>query len=56
MAFAIIPVASTFFSIIFFDQSLTMTDGIALVMVTGSILLSESNEEEPVGSSLELES
>jgi len=44
MAFAIIPVASTFFSIIFFDQTLTMTSTIALVMVTGSILLSESSE------------
>ncbi|MCG6344294.1 DMT family transporter [Vibrio fluvialis] len=46
MAFAIIPVASTFFSIIFFDQSLTLTDGIALLMVTGSIVLSESTEAQ----------
>lgn len=56
MAFAIIPVASTFFSIIFFDQSLTMTDGIALLMVTGSILLSESNETESYTVQTELES
>jgi len=56
MAFAIIPVASTFFSIIFFDQSLTMTDGIALLMVTGSILLSESTEPESLATQPELES
>jgi len=56
MAFAIIPVASTFFSIIFFDQSLTMTDGIALLMVTASILLSESKEQESFATQPELES
>ncbi|USP04522.1 DMT family transporter [Vibrio sp. LQ2] len=56
MAFAIIPVASTFFSIIFFDQSLTVTDGIALLMVTGSILLSESTEPEATVPQPEFES
>ncbi|MBY7960115.1 DMT family transporter [Vibrio fluvialis] len=56
MAFAIIPVASTFFSIIFFDQSLTVTDGIALLMVTGSILLSESTESEATVAQPEFES
>ncbi len=45
MAFAIIPVASTFFSIVFYDQSLNLTDAIALVIVTSSIILAESNSQ-----------
>ncbi|MDC0610696.1 DMT family transporter [Vibrio sp.] len=55
MAFAVIPVASTFFSILFFNQSLSMTDGIALLMVTASILLSESKEVSSDIAELELE-
>lgn len=53
MAFAVIPVASTFFSILFFGQSLTMMNTIALFMVTSSILLSESSENKTVTAQLE---
>jgi drug/metabolite transporter (DMT)-like permease len=53
MAFAIIPVASTFFSIIFFNQTLTMINMIALIMVTASILLSESTENNEAEVELE---
>lgn len=55
MAFAIIPIASTFFSIIFFDQSLTITDSIALLVVTSSILLSEAKEKNELSTIIRLE-
>ena len=54
MAFATIPVASTFTSIMFFDQSLGTTDILALIMVTSSIFLAESEEPSIVSKKLNL--
>jgi len=45
MAFAVIPLAATFLSILFFGESLTMNAGLALGMVLVSILLAESRHE-----------
>ncbi|MDF5890345.1 hypothetical protein P4A93_01720 [Pseudomonas syringae pv. syringae] len=48
MAFAVIPLAATFFSILFYSEQLHMTDGIALVLVTLSIFAAESQKKTPV--------
>ncbi len=53
MAFATIPVASTFCSIMFFDQSMSTTDIIALIMVTSSIFLAEAEEPVAVNNKLD---
>lgn len=44
MAFAVIPLAATFFSILFYSEHLHLTDGIALLLVTLSIFAAESQK------------
>lgn len=44
MAVAVIPLAASFFSILFFGEQLHMTDCIALVLVTMSIIAAEARE------------
>jgi drug/metabolite transporter (DMT)-like permease len=47
MAFAVIPLAATFFSILFYSEQLHYTDGIALLLVTLSIFAAESQKGAP---------
>ncbi|VXD04513.1 membrane hypothetical protein [Pseudomonas sp. 9AZ] len=44
MAVAIIPLAASFFSILFFGEHLQVTDGFALVLVILSIVAAEASE------------
>ncbi|WP_160086832.1 hypothetical protein [Pseudomonas sp. 9AZ] len=44
MAVAIIPLAASFFSILFFGEHLRVSDGFALVLVILSIVAAEASE------------
>lgn len=46
MAFSVIPIAATLFSVLFFNESLGSSGAIALLLVTASILLAESRQQE----------
>lgn len=47
MAIAVIPLAASFFAIAFFGEKMHLTDGIALLLVTLSIIAAESRQVRP---------
>ena len=44
MAIAVVPIAASFFSILFYCEQLHLTDCLALVLVTLSIIAAEARE------------
>jgi len=46
MAFSMIPISATIFSVLFFNETIHITDACALLIVTVSIFLAESEESE----------
>lgn len=47
MAIAVIPLAASFFAIAFFGEKMHLTDGLALLLVTLSIIAAESRQVRP---------